>query len=425
MGGYRYPGSLGQDGRPQEDVRDGTMGAFASTPPGTIGGPGTSPDLTSRLRSASTWLDLQPIVVRLLGPTSFSAGVVYGMGEDLVASVFELAALVKVLVLADLYDGTRSGWASTSNAGPRLDPLRPTLGSFSGGWLEHEAREARAQRDALIDAIRSIFAEPGELLDALKDEYAEKWQRFEVLNAQASLSARFQAGKLFGEVLVALLGVLTVGAALARLGAKLVGKFPKLWSRLERASDTLIRRQPASGDAPPVRADVASAEQRNVASSGPREPSIAGPQDRATKLEPGSPEHKEDRWARYQARGGGKEYASWSKQYDVNMRNFQYGLQREAAYREATGASEGTLKTALTNRQIDLLKANEMYAGQIKTGPVSLTADNALAIRKDAWLVQQGWQVEHILENGASRPYLEALTRGGVSYHIGPRLPLP
>ncbi|WP_256975989.1 DUF4150 domain-containing protein [Burkholderia sp. AU28863] len=144
---------------------------------------------------------------------------------------------------------------------------------------------------------------------------------------------------------------------------------------------------------------------------------------RKVKLEPGTPEHKAARWERYKQRGGKKDYDAWSKQYDTNMRNYQYGAEREAAYRDAMSASEGTLKTPLTNRQIDILKSDEMYAGQLKTGPVSLTKDNIVAIQKDAELVKQGWQVEHILEQGASKPYLEALKRAGIDAHIGPKIP--
>ncbi|UVE64722.1 hypothetical protein [Burkholderia pyrrocinia] len=141
------------------------------------------------------------------------------------------------------------------------------------------------------------------------------------------------------------------------------------------------------------------------------------------KLKPGTPEHKASRWERYKARGGKKDYEAWSKQYDTNMRNYQFGAARESAYREAMDASEGTLKTPLTNRQIDILKADEMYAGQLKTGPVSLTKENILAIQKDGELVKQGWQVEHILEQGASKPYLDALEKAGVDAHIGPKIP--
>lgn len=105
------------------------------------------------------------------------------------------------------------------------------------------------------------------------------------------------------------------------------------------------------------------------------------------------------------------------------MRNYQYGSAREAAYREAMNATEGTKKTAFTSRQIDILKEDEMYAGQLKTGPVSLTKENILAIKKDADLVNNGWQVEHILEKGASNPYLEALKKAGIDVHIGPKIP--
>ncbi|MCQ9839222.1 hypothetical protein ACUDOC_29435 [Pseudomonas aeruginosa] len=141
------------------------------------------------------------------------------------------------------------------------------------------------------------------------------------------------------------------------------------------------------------------------------------------KLEPGTPEHKADRWQKYQDRGGQKDYDSWSKQYDTNMRNYQHGAAREAAYREAMGATEGTLKTPLTNRQIDILKKDEMYAGQLKTGPVSLTKENALAIAKDAELVKRGWKVEHILEKGASKPYLDALKNAGIDHKLAPQIP--
>lgn len=141
------------------------------------------------------------------------------------------------------------------------------------------------------------------------------------------------------------------------------------------------------------------------------------------KLKPNTPEHKADRWERYKKRGGQKDYDAWSKQYDTNMKNYKYGLKREADYRTALSAKEGTIKTPLTNRQIDILKADEMYAGQLKTGPVSLTKENVLAIQKDAELVKRGWDVEHILEKGASKPYLEALERAGIRYHIGSKIP--
>lgn len=146
--------------------------------------------------------------------------------------------------------------------------------------------------------------------------------------------------------------------------------------------------------------------------------------DQKTKgLKPGSIEHKADRWERYQRRGGEKDYERWSKQYDANMRNYKYGLQRESEYRTSMKAEEGTLKTPFSDRQIDILKTDEQYAGQLKTGPVSLTKENALAIKKDGALSDLGWEVEHILEKGASKPYLKALEDANIKVKIGPQIP--
>jgi len=141
------------------------------------------------------------------------------------------------------------------------------------------------------------------------------------------------------------------------------------------------------------------------------------------KLTPGTPEHKLDRWEKYQRRCGEKDYDSWSRQYDTNMQNYQYGAQREMDYRVSLGASEGTLKTPFSNRQIDILKNEDKYAGQLKTGPVSLTKANIIAIKKDGALTKLGWDVEHILEKGASKPYLEALEKAGIRVKLGPQIP--
>lgn len=219
------------------------MGPFNSRVPGTVGAARPSDaDVVNRLRSGLSWLDVQPAVVKLVGPLSFSAGVVVGMGEDIVSSVVELADLVKTFVLADLYD---RAWGGAANgAGFSLtDPIRMLVVAVGGAWLREEAREARDQRDALIEALREAFNNPGEFFGAIKDEYVEKWEKFERLNAQTSISARFEAGRLFGEILLAVLGLLAGGAGLAKLGAKLGGKFAKLGRKLEKAAAGLKRRK--------------------------------------------------------------------------------------------------------------------------------------------------------------------------------------
>ena len=57
------------------------------------------------------------------------------------------------------------------------------------------------------------------------------------------------------------------------------------------------------------------------------------------KLIAGTPEHKQDRWARYQVKKAGNpkawDYARWERQYDTNMRNVSFGLAREQEYCQA------------------------------------------------------------------------------------------
>lgn len=213
-----------------------------------------------------------------------------------------------------------------------------------------------------------------------------------------------------------------VGAALSLVAAiPLAGWFGAAGKAARRGAKAVASKKLVKETTERTSKEVAEKEARKAARKQAKEKS--GGKIIKKKLEPGTPEHKADRWQKYQERGGQKEYDSWSKQYNTNMRNYQYGAAREAKYREVMGASEGTIKTPLTNRQIDILKKDEMYAGQLKTGPVSLTKDNALTIAKDGELVKRGWKVEHILEQGASKPYLDALKRAGIDYKLVPQIP--
>jgi hypothetical protein len=147
------------------------------------------------------------------------------------------------------------------------------------------------------------------------------------------------------------------------------------------------------------------------------------PPIKTQKLEAGTPEHKAARWEEYLENGGKWSQERWSKQYDTNMKNVKHGLAQEQAYRDKLGGKSETIKTPHTNRQIDISKPEEMYAGQLKTGKVSLTKQAKIDIKKDATLVEKGYKVEYILEKGASKPFLDALDANGIDYHIGSKIP--
>jgi hypothetical protein len=149
---------------------------------------------------------------------------------------------------------------------------------------------------------------------------------------------------------------------------------------------------------------------------------------RKRKLVAGSDEHKAQRWLDFQARNAAKAepwtYERWEKQYLTNMRNTSVGLAREAEYRQAMNAESKTLKTPLTQRQIDMYIGDELYCGQLKTGKMGLNKQARTEdIPKDDELIKAGYQVEYILEKGGSKPFLTALDRIGASYKIGPQIP--
>ncbi|MGC7560097.1 PAAR domain-containing protein [Pasteurella sp. PK-2025] len=141
------------------------------------------------------------------------------------------------------------------------------------------------------------------------------------------------------------------------------------------------------------------------------------------KLDAGTPEHKAQCWKEYQNRLSNKpkwKYERWSRQYDINIKNSKHGLEREKLYREKFGGKSEVLKTKITYRQIDISK--EVYLGQLKTGKVSLTKKAKIDIAKDILLQKKGYEVEYILEKGASKPFLNALEKNNIKYTIGSKL---
>jgi hypothetical protein len=106
------------------------------------------------------------------------------------------------------------------------------------------------------------------------------------------------------------------------------------WQKL--LENPKLRRYPPSATAPSSGAASGKTQTPSEALQGveggrsPAAPGETKPVDspRKTKLEPGTPEHKADRWKRYQERGGQWEYDRWSKQYDTNMQNVSQGCDR-------------------------------------------------------------------------------------------------
>jgi hypothetical protein len=243
MAGQRQPGSWGLE--PTAAVIDeGTSILFETPPPGPVGGTvgakigpeqRPSPDTTltgiaadaisslndavASFRRSESWAKLQPIVFQVVGHQSFGLGVVYGIGENVIGSVVELAQLAKTFLLADLYD--RAHQSSLSAAFGPFAAVQRLMAEIAMRTFGSELEAARIERDELIAEVRHAITNLGEVTGAIKDSYVNKWNRFETLSPQRTLSSQFEAGRIFGEVLLEVVSLIAGGAAIARTAAKL------------------------------------------------------------------------------------------------------------------------------------------------------------------------------------------------------------
>ncbi len=159
---------------------------------------------------------------RLLGQYSFGLGVVYGIGENVITSVVELLQLAKTFLLADLYDRAQQPVFSAA-----LNPValfQRLMADVSMRAFRGQLEEAHRERDALIDELRYAMTHIGEVLGNVKASYVSQWNRFETLVQERTVSSQFQAGRIFGEVLIEVLSVIGGGTAAVRAA----GKIPRL-----------------------------------------------------------------------------------------------------------------------------------------------------------------------------------------------------
>jgi hypothetical protein len=156
-----------------------------------------------------------------------------------------------------------------------------------------------------------------------------------------------------------------------------------------------------------------------------------GPGYASAEDDPEASPHKRQRWADYEARvaagnGAGWQYPQWSKQYDINMKNPLEGLARQRWYAQQLNGRSTTVETDFGKRQIDVLAETpdgKKLAVEIKTGYEYLSKTGKLpndkTIEKDKWLVENGYQVVWVLEEGGSGPLIQALKDAGITVIIG------
>jgi hypothetical protein len=296
MPGQRPPGSWGLEPR-AELIDQGTsclistpsplpVGFDANTRPNSqsaIGlAPGTAFESVEKLQKAvsdfhrsETWSSLQPIAFRLLGQYSFGLGVVYGIGENVVTSVVELLLLVKMLLLADLYDRAQQPVFSAASLNP-VGLLQRMLAEVSMRTFSAQLTEAHRERVELIEELRYAMTHIGEVLGNIKEGYVAKWNRFETLVQERTFSSQFHAGRIFGEVLIEVVTIIGGGTAAVRAASK-IPKLAKLARLKIPAKSTAYSGRPGGGavvrDAPSTPSQVRPAAP--AAEPAPKPPSKA------------------------------------------------------------------------------------------------------------------------------------------------------
>ncbi len=201
-------------------------------------------ELLGQLRQLTESVDLEKLIQRLLGPQCFTLGVVYGVGENFVVSVLDLMGMFKTLLLAELYDSTRRnpGWTVWQPGGVAKYLTAQMLNEYFGEEL-HQAAE---ERDALWAEIKRVFENPGDFFGGMRDQYVKKFNRLLALSADPSPESQFQAGRVFGDLLMDVLVVIGAGAAVAKVASK-VPRLLKLAGKLK--GKVALRRAVGAGEA--------------------------------------------------------------------------------------------------------------------------------------------------------------------------------
>ena len=209
--------------------------------------------LLHHLSVATGWIDTSSVIGSLLGNGSFTAGVVAGMGKNLVTSLVDLTRLFRMFTLAEYHQAHHapSFW---ERLGHRVLYETMPLGGMSvsaltfGTGIDLEAEKAFEDRQALFKAVAYAFEHPGEVFDKITAQQLAKYEEFKRAGARHTLSGDFHAGLLFGELLLDVLLIIDGATALAKLGAKVPGLL-RMASRLEELAPALRRALKTGGAA--------------------------------------------------------------------------------------------------------------------------------------------------------------------------------
>ncbi len=187
---------------------------------------------------ATNTIDTRSAVGRILGNQSFTAGVLFGMGENVVKSVFDLAQMAQMFVLAEVYEARHAAsfWERlASSANLMLVPggAMLVMQSAYSDTFEIQLREAYEARQTLFAAVTYAFEHPSEVFKSITDASAKKYQEYKAHIAKRTLAGSFHAGRIFGELLIEILLIVDGVTAIAKIASKVPG-LARTVARLEK-----------------------------------------------------------------------------------------------------------------------------------------------------------------------------------------------
>lgn len=184
------------------------------------------------LFGASDSDELKRAAELVLGPYSFGVGVCAGMIKNPVGGVLELLELYRTFILAEVYHQLHQplSWRALLPGllpGPSFSLGVRALMAL-GVISEKDLEEAHQERAQILRQLEDIIRNPVEFLGSMpgkiRDEYVAKWSRFQALARQTDLESQYEAGEVFGdllmEVLLTIAGLLSGVGAAARIAAK-------------------------------------------------------------------------------------------------------------------------------------------------------------------------------------------------------------
>jgi hypothetical protein len=177
--------------------------------------------LLQLLRDGGDLIALQKITHILFGGVCFNAGVIVGIGKQIISDAVDMIKLSWTLLLADLHDiYNKSKFRKLTMLGPNELP-RLLVAEAAGLLFPDKLREAAEERNALINEITEALKHPLDLAVGIAKDVWEglqrDWQEYSNHMQAGTLEGEFKAGMIFGKVLVAVIGCIYAAAKLAKL----------------------------------------------------------------------------------------------------------------------------------------------------------------------------------------------------------------